>query len=386
MAGASGQAIVAHAPPSIDPISDYELRVSGMQPMGEAMGEEGGGVGSSGGGGARQRISSFGLTWWLYEGRICNSSRSSVAQHCPPRAGEAVIKKIEFMKSSRVPNHEFLLCYIKDRRNISGKEAVIRIERFSDSAPPQPPLEPHVNISAPSLQPLSSPSLFGPALDLFTITYMPVIAVKDHDVLSTLTFNDNSTFSAEEAAVIGDRPASYAGDEYSVLSHQCHWYAWVTYNIILETQAGTSTKTSLEDDKRMGRRGRVKIVNDAASNILIPPSDTSKQLAQTYLAKWHERQEDIKREDKDCRRRRHRCEGKKRFDAPPLKGRETGRARGAAKRRSCIAKGRERPAKGKTKSLRGSRRNSTTTRGTRLCVWIGFPLRILLVSFLPIAL
>ncbi|PBK98671.1 hypothetical protein ARMGADRAFT_1075489 [Armillaria gallica] len=107
---------------------------------------------------------------------------------------------------------------------------------------------------------------------------MPVIAVKDCDVLSTLTFNDNSTFSAKEAA--------------------CHWYALVTYNIILEMQAGTHNKTSLEDDKRMGRRGRVKIVNDAVSNNIIPPSDTSKQLTQTYLAKWHEWQEDINREDK----------------------------------------------------------------------------------------
>ncbi|PBK70656.1 hypothetical protein ARMSODRAFT_89064 [Armillaria solidipes] len=196
------------------------------------------------------------------------------------------------MKSSRVPNHEFLLCYVRDRRNIYDREAVIRIERFSDSAPPQPPLEPHVNISALSLQPpvkdrrslssesisgtsshSSSPSLFGPALDLFTITYMPVIAVKDYDVLSTLTFNDNSTFLAEEAAVIA-MVASDAADECSVLSHQCYWYTRVIYNIILETQAGKYTKTPLEDDKRMGRRGRVKIVNDAASNILIPPSDT----------------------------------------------------------------------------------------------------------------
>ncbi|SJK99021.1 uncharacterized protein ARMOST_02302 [Armillaria ostoyae] len=56
MAGASGQAIVARARPSIVPISDLRvaisdveaMTVSGMQPMGE----EGGGhvVGSGGGG------------------------------------------------------------------------------------------------------------------------------------------------------------------------------------------------------------------------------------------------------------------------------------------------------------------------------------------------
>ncbi|PBK86246.1 hypothetical protein ARMGADRAFT_1035699 [Armillaria gallica] len=51
MASVSGQAIVVHMPPLIDPISDYELCISGMQPIGEVMGEEGSGIGSSGGGG-----------------------------------------------------------------------------------------------------------------------------------------------------------------------------------------------------------------------------------------------------------------------------------------------------------------------------------------------
>ncbi len=32
MVGVSGQAIVAHAPPSIDPISDYELRCAVSKP------------------------------------------------------------------------------------------------------------------------------------------------------------------------------------------------------------------------------------------------------------------------------------------------------------------------------------------------------------------
>ncbi|KAK0204150.1 hypothetical protein DFS33DRAFT_1337244 [Desarmillaria ectypa] len=243
--------------------------------------------------------------------QTARSYLSSVAQHCPHGVGEAVVKKIEFMKSSRIPNHEFLLCYVKDHRNIRGREAVIRIERLNDSSPLQPLPEPQSGTTTPSLQPpvkdkhplssesishtsshSSSHSFFGTALDLFTITCMPVIATKDCNVLSTLTFNDNSTFAAEEAAVIA-MVASDAADEYSVLSHQCYWYARVVYNIILETQAGNYTKAPLEDDKRMGKHMGMKIVNDAASNILIPPSDTSKHLTQTYIRKWRELSEDI---------------------------------------------------------------------------------------------
>ncbi len=62
------------------------------------------------------------------------------------------------------------------------------------------------------------------ALDLFTSTYMPVIAIEDYDVLSTLTSNDNSTFSAEETLMIA-MVASDVADECNVLSHQCCWYA-----------------------------------------------------------------------------------------------------------------------------------------------------------------
>ncbi|SJL13035.1 uncharacterized protein ARMOST_16471 [Armillaria ostoyae] len=96
---------------------------------------------------------------------------------------------------------------------------------------------------------------------------MPVIAIEDYDVLSTLTFKDNSTFSAEAAAVIA-MVASDAADEYSILSLQCD--------------------CALEDDKRMGRPERVKTVNDSASSIPIPSSDTSKQSAQPYLAREKE--------------------------------------------------------------------------------------------------
>ncbi|KAK0488933.1 hypothetical protein IW261DRAFT_1414370 [Armillaria novae-zelandiae] len=239
--------------------------------------------------------------------------------YCPHGAGEALITKVEYMKSSRVPNHKFLLCHVKDPQNIRGRDTVIRIERFSDSAPPSE-REPRTDSNLPSLQPpakerrplasesmsdmsshSSSPSLFGQALDVLAIYCMPVIEFKDYDVLSTLTFNDDSTFASEQAAVMA-MVASDAADEYSIISHQCYWYAWVIFNIILETQAGQYTKTPLEDDKHMGRRGKVKIVNDAASNIFIPPSDTLKRLVHTYLTKWLQWQVDIegRKNEKDA--------------------------------------------------------------------------------------
>ncbi|KAK0484248.1 hypothetical protein EDD18DRAFT_1361823 [Armillaria luteobubalina] len=242
-----------------------------------------------------------------------------LARYCPHGAGEAVIKKVEFMKSSRVPNHEFLLCHVKDPRNIAGRDTVIQIERFNDNAPPQrprtdipslqPPTKDRRSLSSQSVSDASShsssPSLFGQALDLFTIFCMPVITSKDDNVLSTLTFDDDSTFSAEEAGVMA-MVASDAADEYSAISHQCYWYARVIFNIIVETQAGKYTKRPLEDNKRMGKRGVIRIVNNASSNFFIPPSDTSQRLVHSYRAKWHQWQVDIeeKKKEKDAPLRR----------------------------------------------------------------------------------
>ncbi|KAK0472838.1 hypothetical protein IW261DRAFT_1423994 [Armillaria novae-zelandiae] len=185
-----------------------------------------------------------------------------LARYCPHGAGEVVIKKVEFMKSSWVPNHEFLLCHVKDPRNIPGRDTVIQIEHFNDSAPSQWP-----DTDIPSLQPppkdrrslspqsvsdasshSSSPSIFGPVLDLFTIFCMPIITSKDYDILSTLNFNDDLTFVAEQAAAMA-MVASDAADKYNP----------VIFNIIVETQARNYTKTPPEDNKCMGKHGMVDI-------------------------------------------------------------------------------------------------------------------------------
>ncbi|KAG7450182.1 uncharacterized protein BT62DRAFT_495665 [Guyanagaster necrorhizus] len=78
-----------------------------------------------------------------------------VALHCPDGAGEAVVKKIEFMKSTWALNHKYLLFYVKDCHNIPGRDTVIWVEHFIDDNPNQPsPESPKSDASMiPSLEP-----------------------------------------------------------------------------------------------------------------------------------------------------------------------------------------------------------------------------------------
>ena len=87
---------------------------------------------------------------------------------------------------------------------------------------------------------------------------LPAIAVEDYNVLSTLIFNDFSTEVTAMIVIV----TSDAADE-----HQCYWYARVIYNIIVEMQAEKYTKAPLVNDKRDGRLGMMKIVNDSVSSI-----------------------------------------------------------------------------------------------------------------------
>ncbi len=207
---------------------------------------------------------------------------TDVARYCPNGVGEAVVRKIEYRKSSEAPNHEFLLCYVEDR-NVHTRQAVIRIERCKrdQTSPPPPPSTP---ISL-GIMLSSSPSLFGTAGDRFTIT-CEINAKPSDVVLSTLTFDDNSVFTADEAAMIC-QIASDCTNEYNAIRHQCYWYARVIYNVIQETQSGYFKKTPPEDDKRMGTwHGTMKLVNNDASNIFISISSTPEALAKTHLEKW----------------------------------------------------------------------------------------------------
>ncbi|PBK62951.1 hypothetical protein ARMSODRAFT_1024490 [Armillaria solidipes] len=170
-----------------------------------------------------------------------------VARHCPDGVGEAVMKKIEYRKSLKAPNHEFLLCFVEDR-----------------------------NV------PTSSPSCFGRAIDVFTIT-CDINAKPSDIVLSTLTFDDDSGFTADEAAMIC-QIASDCADEYNALGHQCYWYAGVIYKIIQEIYLSRFKETLADSNRRRGMGRGVRI----QTNIFILPSDAPELLAQIHRKRWPE--------------------------------------------------------------------------------------------------
>ncbi len=226
------------------------------------------------------------------EPRIQSSRRylTDVARYCPNGVGEAIVKKIEHRKSSEAPNHEFLLCYVQDR-NVPTRLAVIQIERFNqnhvtpDKGVP-PALSPAALLSLDAMR-SSSPSLFGKAIDFFTITCD--IDVKRSDVtLSTLLFDDNSGFTADEAAMIC-KIASECADEYNALGHQCFWYAGVIYKIIQEIYVNRFEETLAEGNRRKGVGHGVKI----RMKIFIPPDHAPETLAQTHRQKWPKWKDDI---------------------------------------------------------------------------------------------
>ncbi|KAK0482340.1 hypothetical protein IW261DRAFT_1467296 [Armillaria novae-zelandiae] len=214
---------------------------------------------------------------------------SDVARHCPYGVGEAVVKKVELVRSSRIRNYEFLLFYVKDRRDIYGREAVIRIERPYSPLESQSERDPSTaslgdsrvqdrrslssdseSISRTDTHNSSLEPPYVPVNDLFSIICMPVILVEDYDVISTLTFEHESRFTIEEAAVMA-MVVSATAEENSNLSYP---YTRVIYNIILESQA-----ENLKDTK-----GEAPLEDTA----------TSKQLAKICIEKWHEFQVHVK--------------------------------------------------------------------------------------------
>ncbi|PBK83150.1 hypothetical protein ARMGADRAFT_1038128 [Armillaria gallica] len=212
---------------------------------------------------------------------------TDVARNCPHGVGEAVVEKIEFRKSSEKPNHEFLLCYVKDR-NVPSRKAVIRIERWSDSTHAHTPDEEPAENSSPrrstfsideaarrvstSAIQSSSASFYGTAYDRFTISC------------------DCASFHGRSAGSPAIAPINIT----------------LSLTSVIETQSGHFKKTPPEDDKRMGTwHGTMKLVNNDASNIFINASHHPKRLTETYfkeLPEWIEHIEKRKLEVDEPRR------------------------------------------------------------------------------------
>ncbi|KAG7450183.1 uncharacterized protein BT62DRAFT_916687 [Guyanagaster necrorhizus] len=122
---------------------------------------------------------------------------------------------------------------------------------------------------------------------------MPVTPAWDANVLSTLTFHPDSTFLADEVAVIAT-VTSEAANEYSPLTYQCYWFAKTIFNIIVEMQVGKYTKRPEKDNKHMGKHGSIRIVGGDASNIFMSGAMACKSLIQPYHARWEKWLNEVK--------------------------------------------------------------------------------------------
>ncbi|PBK62947.1 hypothetical protein ARMSODRAFT_980362 [Armillaria solidipes] len=203
---------------------------------------------------------------------------TSVTRFCPRGVGDAVITKLEFKKSSK---SRFLLLYIKDR-TAAGRKAVIRIDCRTEAQAPDQEKVSCLSSHSTSLE--ASPSLHG----FFTIT-ADVNTKRSDRTLSTLTFDDDSTFSADEAAMICKITSDFAQEDNIIGL----WYAWMIYNVIQQTQKGHFTKTPVEDDRRIGLHSGV---NKGAS---VPSFDTLQRLAEIYREEWPKWMADIEKKKQE---------------------------------------------------------------------------------------
>ncbi|SJL04851.1 uncharacterized protein ARMOST_08222 [Armillaria ostoyae] len=206
---------------------------------------------------------------------------TSVTRYCPHGVGDAIVTKIKFRKSSKSLNHGFLLLYVKDRIAV-GRRAVIQIDCSTEAQAPDQEKVPSLSSDSASLD--ASPSLHG----LFTIT-TDVNTKRSDCTLSTLTFDDDSTFSADEAAMICKITSDFAKEDNIIGL----WYAWVIYNVTQQTQKGHFTKTPTEVDRRIGLHSGV---NKGAS---VPSFDTLQRMAKIYREEWPKWMVDIEKKKRE---------------------------------------------------------------------------------------
>ncbi|KAK0237145.1 hypothetical protein EDD85DRAFT_1023855 [Armillaria nabsnona] len=208
-----------------------------------------------------------------------------ILKYCPHGSGEAVVTKMEYRKMGpRNACHEFLVCYVEDRRKIHGRVAVIRIEHCGVVNPTQIP-QGESRSSLTSMSSSSSDSFFGiGAQDRFTIRCVPEIEPTDSRLLSTLYFRGPSLM-VEELAV-ATRVASEASERYHVITNQCLWFALLIWNIICQVKAGEFREVAV-DKNGMGTFSGIPLLHEDASSIFWFSSPNKlPTIISTYKAQW----------------------------------------------------------------------------------------------------
>ncbi|PBK83151.1 hypothetical protein ARMGADRAFT_1089704 [Armillaria gallica] len=151
-------------------------------------------------------------------------------------------------------------------------------------------LERALSLSSDSASLDASPLLHG----FLTIT-ADVNTKRSGRTLSTLTFDDDSTFSADEAAMICKITSDFAKEDNII----GFWYAWAIYNVIQQTQKGCFTKTPAEDDRRIDLHSGV---NKGASVF-----DISQRIVDIYREEWPKWMADIENKKLEMDEEERRC-------------------------------------------------------------------------------
>ncbi|KAK0185960.1 hypothetical protein F5146DRAFT_1068655, partial [Armillaria mellea] len=210
-----------------------------------------------------------------------------IVQFCPRGVGVAVVTRIKFRRSSKSPNHTFLLVYVKDCK-VPGLSAVVRIERHGHRTPAD-------TSDGQNISPLSLDCIQGIPLpfsgDIFTIAPQARITSSD-EILSTLVFSDGSSLTAERVAMICE-VVSDSASEYSVATTQCSWYAATIYEIVQSMQTGQFRKEPTMDDRRMHMHYGLDI--EKASNVSTPLYQSPHRLTERYLNQWDEWKADVEK-------------------------------------------------------------------------------------------
>ncbi|KAK0187047.1 hypothetical protein F5146DRAFT_1004015 [Armillaria mellea] len=220
---------------------------------------------------------------------------ADLLRYCLYGSGEAVVMKIKYHRmGSKNTFHKFLLCYVHDKCQTHGWEAVIRIECSSVVDAPQ---KSQGEGSSPSLSSKSSTSLssnsskpsgclYGIADNTFTITSSPDAEAIKSWLLSTLHFIDSNLVVKELA--VATKVTTEAETHYHFITNQCLWFTLLIWNIISNVKSGAFHETAVDKDS-MGTFSGLLLLHDNASSVFgFRAPDKLAKFIGTYHMQWNQ--------------------------------------------------------------------------------------------------